>query len=260
MNTKITIITINRNDLDGLKKTISSVREQTCKLDHIVIDGDSTDGSKAYLESISDTLSYWISEPDCGVYDAMNKGIAAATGDYLLFLNAGDHFYKTKALQMAILHLGQEDLVYFDMEVVEKDNRFIKKYPDQLSFSFFVRDTLPHPATFVRRSAFAKANQYNIHYNIVSDWKFFMDALCKRNLTYKYVSEVLSTFYIGGLSSRPENYAAKSRERSEILNNEYHLFLKDTEDIVIYKEQVDTLKRSRIIGTLIKLGFLNRIE
>ncbi|MGK0307850.1 MAG: glycosyltransferase involved in cell wall biosynthesis, partial [Urechidicola sp.] len=87
----ISIITINYNDAVGLKKTMASVLEQTYEdIEYIVIDGGSTDGSKAYIELYHKDLAYWVSEPDQGIYHAMNKGIDQATGDYLLFLNSGD--------------------------------------------------------------------------------------------------------------------------------------------------------------------------
>lgn len=86
MNKRLSIITINYNNLEGLKKTVESVVNQTWQeFEYIVIDGGSTDGSATYLESQNDKITYWVSEPDKGIYSAMNKGIAKATGEYLLF-------------------------------------------------------------------------------------------------------------------------------------------------------------------------------
>src|SRR5688572_27521016 len=97
---KISIITINYNNLDGLKRTVDSVVNQTWQeFEYIVIDGGSTDGSGAYIESKSKHFHYWVSEPDKGIYNAMNKGIVKATGEYLLFLNSGDHFFNDTVLE-----------------------------------------------------------------------------------------------------------------------------------------------------------------
>ncbi len=91
---KLSIITVNLNNKDGLQKTIDSVISQTFKdFEWIVIDGGSTDGSKELIEKYSDYISYWVSEPDKGIYNAMNKGIKVAKGDYLEFLNSGDIFF-----------------------------------------------------------------------------------------------------------------------------------------------------------------------
>ena len=97
MNNKLSIITINYNNLEGLKRTVESVINQTSKeFEYIVIDGGSNDGSGAYIESKSEHIDYWVSEPDKGIYNAMNKGIAKASGEYLLFLNSGDHLFSNR--------------------------------------------------------------------------------------------------------------------------------------------------------------------
>src|SRR5690606_20733259 len=95
----LTIITINLNNLEGLKTTIESVLSQTWQeFEYIVIDGGSTDGGKEYIESQKTHLNYWVSEPDKGIYNAMNKGILKSSGKYLLFLNSGDHLYDNQSL------------------------------------------------------------------------------------------------------------------------------------------------------------------
>jgi len=95
----LSIITVNLNDVEGLKKTMTSVLEQTWQeFEYIVIDGGSTDGSKEYIESFSDKISVWVSEPDAGIYNGMNKGIKVANGEYLLFLNSGDHLFDNRVL------------------------------------------------------------------------------------------------------------------------------------------------------------------
>ncbi|SCX92271.1 Glycosyl transferase family 2 [Nonlabens sp. Hel1_33_55] len=261
MNSLVSIITVNYNNLKGLQLAMESVLEQNFQeFEYIIIDGGSTDGSIEYIESKKDIIDYFSSEPDAGVYDAMNKGIAAATGDYILFLNSGDHFASSTSLANAIPHLGNKDIVYFDLGVVENKTTSIKYYPDELSFSYFVMDSLPHPATFIRRSAFAKAGLYDINLTICADWKFFMDAICKFGCSHKHVDEVLSTFYIGGLSSDPKNYGVKTKEREMVLQNGYAPFIKDIKDVVLLKKQLKTLRSSRIITTLVKWGLLHKID
>ena len=256
---KVSIITINYNDLKGLQKTVESVQEQTFKeFEHIIIDGGSKDGSAAYLKEYSDWFNYWISESDRGVYHAMNKGIAQASGEYLLFLNAGDHLHNASALEKAVSFLTGISIVYFDLEVVEQEKRFVKTYPDILSFTYFVEDTLPHPSSFIKKDAFAKAGLYREDFKILSDWKFFIDAICKHQMSYRRVPQVLSTFYIGGISSDPKNRSIKHDERQEVLQSNYAVYYQDIEDTLRYKNIVANFRNSRIIGWIVKLGFLNK--
>jgi glycosyltransferase involved in cell wall biosynthesis len=259
LNSKISIITVNYNNLEGLKKTVKSVKNQTYKaFEYIVIDGGSKDGSFDYLNVNSKYFNYWVSEPDKGVYHAMNKGIEKASGEYLLFLNSGDHFYNAEVLEKQHQYLNSSDIIYFDLQVIEDEKIFIKTYPDILSFSYFVEDTLPHPATFIKKQAFLKTNLYKEDFKIVSDWKFFIDAICKYNLSYKRIGKTLSTFYIGGISSNPENQIVKYNEKEAVLTGDYALYTQDINDVVSYRKTLNNLRGSRIIQLLIKLGFLNK--
>lgn len=259
MRPKISIITVNYNNLEGLKKTIESVYNQTWQqFEHIIIDGGSNDGSVAYIESRSQLFEYWISEPDTGVYHAMNKGIAKASGEYLLFLNSGDHFYNNNVLELNQQEIKDRDIIYFNLQVVEDFKIFIKEYPEVLSFSYFVKDTLPHPATFIAKRTFEKTNFYKEDFKILSDWKFFIDGICKYNLSYKKINVTLSTFYIGGMSSNPSNRVPKEKEKQQILQGEYSAYFQDIEDVIIYKDIVTNFRKSRIIKGLVKLGFLNK--
>ena len=259
MKPKFSIITVNYNNLEGLKKTVESVKNQTYKeFEYLVIDGGSTDGSANYLKQNNIFFDYWISEPDSGVYQAMNKGIGKATGEYLLFLNSGDHFYNDEVLEKNHQEIKDSDIIYFDLQVIEGDKQFIKTYPNTLSFSYFVEDTLPHPATFIKKEAFVKTNLYKEDFKIVSDWKFFIDAICKYNLSYKRIAQPLSTFYIGGLSSNPENQIIKFNEKEDVIKGDYLLYTKDIDNIIGYRKTLSNLRSSKIISLLVKLGFLNK--
>jgi glycosyltransferase involved in cell wall biosynthesis len=256
---KLSIITINYNDLAGLRRTVDSVSHQTWQeFEHIIIDGGSTDGSVAFIKEYQNDFAYWVSEPDQGVYSAMNKGLAQSSGEYVLFLNAGDHFQNQAALNQAYTFLTGEAIVYFDLEVVDQKRIFVKSYPDTLSFSYFVEDTLPHPASFIKKDAFGKAGVYKEDFKILSDWKFFIDAICKHGMSYKRVPQVLSTFYLGGMSSDPENRAIKYAERQEILQKDYTVYLKDVEDTIMNKGIVEDFRNSRIIKKLVQFGLLNK--
>lgn len=255
----LSIITVNFNNLEGLKKTMSSVLEQTWKeFEYIVIDGGSTDGSAAYIESQSQHIDYWVSEPDKGIYNAMNKGIKVANGEYLLFLNSGDHFFNNQSLHQNYKSLKLYDIIYFNLEVVGEKETFIKKYPDQLLFSYFVNDTLPHPATFIRKGVFEKIGMYDESLEIVSDWKFFIQSICKFNCSYKRIDKTLTTFYLDGICSNPINVNIILDEKQKVLTLDFQAYLEDNNNLNELKKTVENLRKSKKIKLLVKLGLINK--
>ena len=129
----LSIITINYNNVLGLKRTLESVTGQSySNFEYIVIDGGSTDGSKEHILKYSDKISYWISEPDRGIYHAMNKGIAKASGEYLLFMNSGDLFYNNFILNEVIDDISKYDLIYFDILIRDGNKEYPKVSPKNL--------------------------------------------------------------------------------------------------------------------------------
>jgi glycosyltransferase involved in cell wall biosynthesis len=236
MMPKLSIITINYNNLDGLKKTIESVSSQTCKeFEYLIIDGGSTDGSVAYIESKSDAIDYWISEPDKGIYNAMNKGIELATGEYILFINSGDHLFSDKAVKSAEKYLQSYDVIYFNLQIISEDKRFkIHSLPDKLKFSDFFIDSWPHPSTFTKRELFDKVGLYDENLKIFSDWKFMILALFKYQCSYLKVDEILSTFYLGGVSSQTDLFG----ERNQVLKEFFNGYVLDYEELYFNRKIV----------------------
>ena len=130
---KLSIITINYNNFEGLNRTLKSVINQNLKnFEYIVIDGGSTDGSKELIEKYADKISYWVSEPDRGIYHAMNKGIVKASGEYLLFMNSGDLFYNNFILNEVIDDISKYDLIYFDILIRDGNKEYPKVSPKNL--------------------------------------------------------------------------------------------------------------------------------
>lgn len=256
---KLSIITINYNNLDGLKRTIESVVNQTWQeFEYIVIDGGSTDGSAQYIESQSAHIDYWVSEPDKGIYNAMNKGIVKATGEYLLFLNSGDHFYSNNILLESHTKIAVYDLIYFNLNVVDEEKNFVKKYPDSLSFSYFVKDTLPHQATFIRANLFNRVGIYDESLKIISDWKFFMECIFKFNATFIKIDTVLSTFYFDGISSDSANSELLHQEKQSVLSSTFKGYVDEINELVVLRTIVSNFRKSKTIKLLVKLGILNR--
>jgi glycosyltransferase involved in cell wall biosynthesis len=184
----ISVITINFNDRVGLERTFESVFNQTFQdFEYIVIDGGSNDGSKELIEENTGKISYWISEPDKGIYNAMNKGISAAKGDYLLFLNSGDILYKNDVLKSCETYLCNEDIISGNLSFVENERNWLGKTPETLSFYRFFTDTLYHPCSFIKKTAFDTFGWYDEEYKICSDWKWFLLAICKKKATYNHI-------------------------------------------------------------------------
>ena len=259
MNNKLSIITINYNNFLGLQKTVESVLSQTWQeFEFIVIDGGSTDGSAAYLESQSDKITYWISEPDKGIYNAMNKGIAKATGEYLLFLNSGDHFMNTLSLQEVQKHLFKEDVIYFNINVIDKERSYILENPAVFSF-LYLHNNLPcHQCTFIHQSVFERVGYYDESLKIVADWKLLLQAILKHNVTFRKVDAVFSIFYKDGISSLPENQSIMEAERTQVLEAEFPVLLNDLNEYFFQQRIIRNLQKSRKINWLIKLGFLDK--
>jgi glycosyltransferase involved in cell wall biosynthesis len=239
MNKKISIITINYNNLEGLKKTVESVLNQTWRgFEYIIIDGGSKDGSAAYIKSQREYLDYWVSEPDKGIYNAMNKGIKAGKGEYLLFLNSGDCLYDSTVIEKSAKHLSGCDLITFDMEMVGENRSTIETYPSELKFSDMFYGYLPHSSTFIKKQLFDKVGLYDETLKIVSDWKFMILALFTYQCSYCKIEGTVSTFYLGGISSQVNN----SKERDEVLKSSFSNFY---EDYKVLEEQQKLLAMNR---------------
>jgi glycosyltransferase involved in cell wall biosynthesis len=259
VNKKISIITINYNNLEGLKRTVESVVNQTWQeFEYIVIDGGSTDGSAEYIESKSEHIDFWVSGPDKGIYNAMNKGIVQATGEYLLFLNSGDHLYSPATLKENQSSLGVYDLIYFNIEFEGSISSKIINYPQRLTFSDFYLGTLCHQSTFIKKNLFNELGLYDETLRFVSDWKFFILALFKHNCSYLKVDAILATYYLDGISSDLINQKMLFDERQYVLNSDFKGYVEDINQLFELRTTVSNLRKSRKIGWLVKLGLIHK--
>lgn len=225
---KISIITINYNNANGLEKTIVSVLNQGYEnIEYLVIDGGSTDSSNIVIENYQSKLDYWVIEPDKGIYDAMNKGIKKATGDYLLFINSGDCLVNETVIYQALCTEFNSDLIYGNMYFLNLQKRREWIPPNELTFQMFYESTLPHPSTFIKRSLFNLVGLYNEDLRIVADWEFFMLAVCKYNCSYKHIDLFITDFDEEGISSDPENLNLIKMERETVFYKYFASFVKD---------------------------------
>lgn len=225
---KLSIITINYNNKSGLEQTIQSVVKQSYRdFEFIIIDGESTDGSIDIIITHVSEITYWISEKDNGIYHAMNKGIAKANGEYLLFLNSGDYLPANSSIEQVISKNLTCDIVNFDAYVEKNGKRQLVRSKKTVSFFDFYKHTIIHQATLIKKDLFVKVGLYNESLKIVSDWEFFVKALFKENCSYQNCNLTLSVFDSDGISSKPENRVITLKERNDILELHFSRFLKD---------------------------------
>lgn len=220
---KLSIVTINRNKADGLRRTLESTFDAQPGFDdweQIVVDGASTDGSIAVLDKWKDDKHFgWhVSEPDRGIYNAMNKGAAHASGDYLLFLNSGDELLPN-VLEKVFRNASDADIVYGDELVIGNNGKSWKwtVLPDDLTSAFFLLSGFPHQACFVSRSLFFRMNGYDEALHIVGDTEFLLRCRLNPEVRFMRLPIVVAKFYKDGVSSNPAHQAERLNERRRVM-------------------------------------------
>lgn len=217
MKPLLSIITINLNNREGLKATLESIGAQKASdFELIVVDGASTDGSTDVIRAHRNIITASMSEPDKGIYNAMNKGVRLAKGNYCYFLNSGDTLYTRNTIARMLRYLqGDFHTVAFN---VIKTNSHGKPYrsisPRRLSLPFLALSALNHQAVAIRRDALLN-NPYDEQLKIVSDWKFFLEEYLKRSLKYRHVDITIARYQPGGISAA--NTALLNAERKAVL-------------------------------------------
>jgi glycosyltransferase involved in cell wall biosynthesis len=218
---KLSVITINRNNADGLDKTIQSVINQSFKdFEYIVIDGNSTDNSLDVIKKYDNKINYWISETDTGIYNAMNKGIAKSNGNYLLFLNSGDYLVNKDVLKSVFEHQQTADIIYGNMQIDWGNGKITSgKMPDKITFKQMYLDTLWHPVSFIKKTLFDKYGLYNETYKIVADYDFFFKVIIIHNASTYHVNVDIAMYNLTGLSSLDSNKALEQAERKKVIES-----------------------------------------
>jgi putative colanic acid biosynthesis glycosyltransferase len=200
----ISIITVNLNNSSGLQKTVESVRNQTVKnYEFIIIDGKSKDNSLKIIEENKDIIHYFVSELDRGIYDAMNKGLDKATGDFVIFLNSGDILHDKMVLGKVSDVVTTMDAVYFGCAKILQDENNYYLFPhtdsDEDYIKQFLKYYIPcHQAVFFPKK-FYKKNKYDTQYSINSDVDYKIRAIKKQG--YIFLNIVIVSFALGGYST-----------------------------------------------------------
>lgn len=227
---KISVITICLNAVKTIEETFSSVLEQTYKdVELIVIDGGSTDGTLEVIDNYKEKISCLVSEADNGLYDAMNKGIKLASGDFIIFMNSGDTFYNNLVLEKAAAKLIENPEVQFlfgdaDCVLENKKSSYIQTYQNiQTDFSLALYN-ICHQCIFYHQSLFKKLGSFDEEYQICSDWDFNIRCLVKEKIPALYLPIPIAKFNLEGISSKKSSQKKIKAERKIIINEHFGPF------------------------------------
>lgn len=209
----ISIITIVFNNVRDIEYTITSVLEQTYKnIQYIIIDGKSTDGTLDIIAKYKDKIDILVSEKDKGIYDAMNKGLGLATGDYVLFLNSGDALFDNNTIQTIVEKGNNADIIYGETKLVDENRQIIgdrrHKAPKQFDWlSFRYGMNICHQAIYVKRKI---ASPYDLQYQLSSDIDWVIRA-AKKAKKSQNVNTYVARYLVGGMSQKRHRQSLKER-------------------------------------------------
>lgn len=269
---KLSIITINYNNAEGLRKTLASVAAQTYSdIEHIIVDAASTDGSVDIIKEYAQACIYpvvWNSEPDGGVYAGMNKGVKKATGDFVWILNSGDCVAASNVVEkmMGILNNGEIDILLGNIIHVYADGKrkaesrevrvlSLEPQPMDVSMLTFYRGTVPHDAAFVRRELLEKSGYFDEKMKICADWKLYLNMIALGGVQPWYVDIDVVLFDMSGISNT--NDELRLAERRAYLEQVLPTaVLKDYDAYAFPIRQYQRLKKHHLWGLVY---FLERV-
>lgn len=213
---QLSIITVNYNNYSGLIRTIASVKSQLFSdFEWIIIDGGSSDGSEIIISELSleknTTISYWCSEADSGVYNAMNKGISKACGKYICFMNSGDTFYDAATLSNTFKKDHHEDILYGDWIFLSDESRKYNSFPSPFDIYDLFERNICHQAMFIRTD-WHKKHRYDESFRILADYKNWICAALS-GASFKYIPICVCICELGGISNTASELLYQEQKR-----------------------------------------------
>ncbi len=252
----LSIITINLNNKTGLERTMQSVFNQSyTDFEYIIIDGCSTDGSIDVLNGYEEKITYWVAEKDNGIYNAMNKGIVKAKGEYCLFLNSGDYLYDNYVLENIFIGNPTEDILYGNVLIDFEKYQTLKILPQKITLFFLFKDTICHQVAFISKKLFDKIALYQESFQIASDYDFFLKAFIQHNCSSKYYDLTISVYNTNGISSKYEFAELIKKERNLIQTTNL-----DSKVIDLYNELTNEMNRELNNKDIQLLNYENTIN
>ncbi|MFC0517973.1 glycosyltransferase family 2 protein [Mucilaginibacter angelicae] len=222
-NPRLSVITIVYNNVRDIERTISSVVNQTyTNIEYVIVDGQSNDGTLQIIEKYKDRIAKFISEKDEGIYDAMNKGLALATGDYVIFMNSGDEFYDSETVAAVFASGDDADIYYGETEMIADDGSSLgqrrHKAPAKFTWRGFKYGmSISHQAIYIRRSM---TEPYDRRYQLSSDIDWIIRA-AKKAKKIVNVNRYVAKYLIGGMSKKKHRQSLI--ERFDIMKRNYGL-------------------------------------
>lgn len=219
---RFSIVTVCLNTAGDIARTVESVLSQDgADYEYIVIDGGSTDGTLEILQSYGKRISVLVSEPDSGIFNAMNKAIRLSIGEYIYFLNSGDVFASNDILKKMNDLTGSSDLIYWDFLVEITPNLIIRKnVPSKLTKAYFMIDSIPHQATFIKRELFNRTGLYREDLKFTSDYEHSLRIFLSPNYSLLHIPLAVSVYNLRGVTASKNNKRVFKEERS-ILQKQY---------------------------------------
>lgn len=217
----LSLITINYNNDLGLSKTICSVLNQNYNdLEYIIIDGGSNDESINIIKEYQHIITTWVSETDSGIYNAMNKGITRARGDYLLFMNSGDTFANDFVLSEIFRSDHSADILCGKANIVKNGNIIHTTNPPFFhTFSTYYQATINHQSTFIKRELFLKYGLYREDIRLNADYEFWIRTIILNNCSTEKLDFIVANYDLEGISNDPRNREESQREIQLILSH-----------------------------------------
>lgn len=244
---KVSVVTVCFNAGKVLENTILSIiRQSYANLEYVVVDGGSTDGSVDIIRNYEDKITTWISEPDEGIYDAMNKGLQKATGDWIIFMNAGDGFANERVLENFIPQILADTTIAYGDAIMVCDGYY---YVSRMGQAEVVVDRMPvnHQATLIRRS-YHQQNPYDTTFKSSGDYNFFYQAYFRDRVIFQYIPQLVCWF---------DNKEGMSKDNHVTSLHENLRIWKKENDWLFRARQELSLVRYRVV-MFIKTYFLSR--
>lgn len=222
---KVSIITIAYNNLEGLKNTYRSIRQQTFHdYEWIVIDGNSTDGTKEFIQEHQAEIAYWCSEPDKGVYNAQNKGTQHAKGEYCIYMNSGDSFYSDDVLERIFEKNLDADVIYGGWMLIFEDGKAVEgNVPEVADLAYFFDDNMCHQSMLIKTEAVLN-RPYDESFRIYADWDEWL-ALYMQGKSFERIDLIICNFMVGGISTgdnASERLKEDRKEEIRRINERYY--------------------------------------
>jgi len=212
---KISIITVCLNEAESIRATCDSICSQSYSdFEWIVIDGGSTDGTLEILREYEDSMDCLISEPDTGIYNAMNKGAVKASGQYLIFMNGGDRFACADALLMAS-KAPRAQMLYGDVYLGDQSGD-VETYPDVVESGYMLRKMIPHQTTFYERATFEAVGGYDESFKIAGDYDLYARLFEVERISHHHISHPIAIFDLEGISNSMHFRSLRKQENHRI--------------------------------------------